>query len=220
MSDTPRPGKRAGRRPGNPDVTRREILDASRVLFGELGFERATIRAIARRARVDPALILHHFGSKEELFVVAHELPFSPAEFVAAALEVDRSTLGETLARFYLVVLGAPGSPAVSLLRAAATNESAARMLREFIDDAMLTPVSVGLGVDRARLRVVLAGSHLIGLLFGRAILAIPELVEPDVEELVHLVAPTVQRYLTAPLPKMADVEGRISAGGLHVTAP
>ncbi|MEQ4714939.1 helix-turn-helix domain-containing protein [Nonomuraea sp. B19D2] len=45
-----------------------EHEESARALFAEVGFERATIRAIAKRAEVDPALVMQYFGSKQELF--------------------------------------------------------------------------------------------------------------------------------------------------------
>lgn len=36
-------------------------------LFAEQGYAKATVRAIAARAEVSPALVIHHFGSKEQL---------------------------------------------------------------------------------------------------------------------------------------------------------
>ncbi len=74
---TSRPAR--GRRPGNPAITRQSILEAARATFARAGYERATIRAIASAAAVDPALVHHYFGTKEELFVAAHEIPISPA---------------------------------------------------------------------------------------------------------------------------------------------
>ena len=71
--------RRSGRRPGNQD-TRQSILDAARAVFAERGFDNASIRAIATAAKVDPALVHHYFGGKDQLFVAAVELPFNPAD--------------------------------------------------------------------------------------------------------------------------------------------
>jgi AcrR family transcriptional regulator len=64
------PARRAARRA----ATAQRILDAARAEFGEHGLEAATIRAIARRAGVDPSLVMQHYGSKAALFAVAIEL--------------------------------------------------------------------------------------------------------------------------------------------------
>jgi len=188
-----------GRRPGSADVTREEILTAARAAFGESGFERATIRAIAGRASVDPALVHHHFGSKESLFAAAHQLP-DPETVLAPIFSGPTEEMGEQLTRFYLTMVAAPGSPAVSLVRAAATNEAAARMLREFLEQGFLGAAERHLDATQPRRRLALCGSHLIGVVFGRAILEVPELADPPIEDLVALIAPTIQRYLTSDL--------------------
>ncbi len=66
--------RRTGRRPGASD-TREQIAVAARTQFAEQGYERATFRAIAAAAGVDPALVVHFYGSKEELFRQVMVLP-------------------------------------------------------------------------------------------------------------------------------------------------
>jgi AcrR family transcriptional regulator len=191
--------RKPGRRPGDPAVTKQAILEAARDVFGESGFERATIRAIAARADVDPALVHHHFGSKHSLFVAAHQLPVDPAQMIAGLAAVPREELGAQIVRLYLTTFGTPGSPALSLVRAAATNDQAARMLREFIAEALLQHASSLVPYPDARLRVVLLASHLIGVVFARAVVGLPEVADRDIDELVDLLSPTVDRYLNAP---------------------
>ncbi|RCG28948.1 TetR/AcrR family transcriptional regulator [Sphaerisporangium album] len=54
--------------PDPEDLTARaRIRDAALLQFGEHGFERATIREIAKAAGVSSGLVRHHFGSKQEL---------------------------------------------------------------------------------------------------------------------------------------------------------
>src|SRR5688572_28581765 len=43
------------------------IRDAAVKLFVREGFERTSVRLIAERAKVSPALVIHHFDSKEGL---------------------------------------------------------------------------------------------------------------------------------------------------------
>lgn len=191
--------RKPGRRPGNPEVTRRSILGAAREVFLEAGFERATIRRIAARADVDPGLVHHHFGSKVSLFAAAHELPFDPEHLVEAVVAGPVESLGERLARFYVTVVGTPLSPAVSMIRSAATNDTAARMLREFIEDILLGHADRLARAPESRLRVALAGSHMIGLVFARSLVGVAELRDADDEALIAAVAPVLQHYLTAP---------------------
>lgn len=189
-----------GRRPGDPEVTKQTILHAARGRFAAVGFERATIRSIASEAGVDPALVHHHFGSKQSLFAAAHELPIDPGAMVSAVASVPVGARGEAIARAYLAVFGAgETSPAVSLIRAAATNEAAARMLREFIADVFLAKAGELTDQDQPRLRLALIGSHMIGIAFGRVIIGVKDLTDAEIETLVAALAPAFQRYLTEP---------------------
>ena len=143
-------------------------------------------------------MIHHYFGTKHGLFAAAHELPFNPSELIDDLIDGPRDTLGERIARFYITVIGAPGTPAVSMIRAAATNEAAARMLREFIENLLLVHAErLAAGPD-PRLRMALVGSHMIGIVFARSMIGISELVSASDEPLVAAVAPAVQYSLTA----------------------
>ena len=188
--------RQVGRRPGDPEVTKQAILAAARDRFGSVGFDRATVRAIAAQADVDPALVLHHFGSKQELFVAAHELPLHPGELIDEIAGAPPEERGELIARAYLQVLGAPGSSALSLLRAAATNPGAAAMLREFVEDAFLRQATQLADGPDAELRLALIGSHLIGVIYGRELIGVSALAEEPVDGLVAAIAPTIQSYL------------------------
>jgi AcrR family transcriptional regulator len=188
-----------GRRPGDPEITKKSILDAARDVFGELGYDRATMREIAAIAGVDPALIHHHFGTKQELFAAAHELPINPSKLLREIAGLPREGRAEAIARLYLTVLGAPGSPALSLIRAAATNDGAAAMLREFLVSILLDNAPRLIEFPDARLRIAMMGSHMIGLVLARSILGLPEVSDADVEDLVPILVPMVERYLYAP---------------------
>jgi len=194
---TARPAR--GRRPGDPEVTRRAILAAARAVFARAGYENATIRAIASRAKVDPALVHHHFGTKEELFVAAHELPFSPAA-VRALLEGGEGTLGERVTRLYLTAAFTEGGPFESLVRAAMTNPTARSMLRGFLEHGVLDALAPYLGVPDARFRIMLAGSQLMGIFMARRVVGVDALREADLDHLVGVVGPTIDRYLTGDL--------------------
>ncbi|MGO9658515.1 MAG: helix-turn-helix domain-containing protein, partial [Acidimicrobiales bacterium] len=72
---------RTGRRPGRPG-TRQAVLDGARRLFAERGYDGASVRDIAVAAGVDPALVHHYFGTKQELFLSVLGAPVDPAEMV------------------------------------------------------------------------------------------------------------------------------------------
>ncbi len=185
-----------GRRPGDPEQTKSAILAAARKVFGRSGFDRATIRAVAAEADVDPALVMHHFGNKRGLFVAAHELPFDPSELVALIVAAPPDQRGRRLTEAYLTMLDQPASPALSLLRTATTDDDAARMLREFVTDTLLARASELAPGDDAELRLAFAATQLVGVALGRNVLGFEPLREMPVDRLVDAIAPTVQGHL------------------------
>ncbi|MEU4378049.1 TetR family transcriptional regulator [Micromonospora echinofusca] len=194
--------RRTGRRPGNPD-TRQAILDAARAAFAERGFDAASIRAVAAAAEVDPALVHHYFGSKDQLFLAAMHAPVDPAELLPRVLAGDRVGLGERLVRTFLGVWDSPaGTAGVALLRSAVSNEWTARLLREFLVTQVLRRVLDQLDVDPAELplRGSLVASQLIGLAMMRHVVRLEPVASAAPETLVAAVGPTVQRYLTGDL--------------------
>ena len=192
---------RSGRRPGTSG-TREAIAEAARRNFGELGYERTTIRAIAGEAGVDPALVVHFFGSKQQLFVSVMDLPFAPEEVLPKILAGDRDSVGERFARFIVGVLEDPAARTVltGMVRAAASEPEAARMLRELISRRVFAAIAASLGVDDAELRANLVGSQVVGLVVARYIVAVEPLASLDPDQLVAAIGPNLQRYLVGDL--------------------
>jgi AcrR family transcriptional regulator len=195
--------RRTGRRPGNPD-TRDAILGAAREAFAERGYDAASIRAIATAAAVDPALVHHYFGTKEQLFLAAMQMPINPAEVLRVVAEGGRDEIGERLVRAFLTVWDSPaGSAGAALLRSAVSSEWGARLLREFVTRQILRRVIKMLDIEHepdATLRAALAGSQLVGLVMTRYIVRLEPIASTPKETLVRAVAPTIQRYLTGEL--------------------
>ena len=193
---------RTGRRPGNPD-TREAILAAAREAFAERGFDNASIRAIAAAAGVDPALVHHYFGTKEQLFLAAMKVPINPGPVVARVLGEGRDGAGERLIRTMLSVWDSPaGAAAVALVRSAMANDAFARMLREFVTRGILRRVAkeLQLAPAEAGLRTNLVASQIVGLIVVRHIIRLEPIASTPAEVLARAVGPTVQRYLTEPL--------------------
>ncbi|NYF54214.1 TetR/AcrR family transcriptional regulator [Micromonospora purpureochromogenes] len=194
--------RRTGRRPGNPD-TRQAILAAARTAFAERGFDAASIRVIATAAGVDPALVHHYFGSKEELFRATVEIPLDPAELLPVVLAGGVDGVGERLVRTFLGVWDSPaGKAAVALLRSAVNNDWTARLLREFLVTQVLRRVLDHLDVPPAELplRGSLVATQMIGLAMMRYVIRLEPVASADPETLVAALGPTVQRYLTGDL--------------------
>jgi AcrR family transcriptional regulator len=194
-------GRRGGRRPGESS-SRADILEAARASFAEHGYDRATIRDIAGRAAVDPALVIHYFGSKDALFAAALELPVRPSEAFSRGMAAGVEQLGATVVRAFLEAWEPPDSRLrlVAMLRSALTNETAMGMIRDLLVREVFGPITVALGVPDAQLRATLVGSQFLGLAVMRYIGRIDPLSSASVDELVDAIGPTVQRYLTGDL--------------------
>jgi AcrR family transcriptional regulator len=189
---------RTGRRPGATN-TRDEILDAARACFAERGLASTSVRAVAQRAGVDPALVHHYFGTKEQVFVAAMELPFAPAELVPKILDGPADRLGERLVRTFLGVWADPDfrAPMLGMLRSAMTGEQGAAMLREFVGSALLGRIAAAAGpADPLRLQA--AAAQMVGVVILRHVVRIEPMASASEDDLVALVAPSVQRYLVA----------------------
>lgn len=168
-------------------------------MFTELGFDGTSMRAVAREAGVDAALIHHYFDDKTGLFTAALEFPFDPSEVLATLTDGPPDSLGERIVRLYLRVWEGPGSASiVALFRSAATNERAATMVREFMSATLLKGIAAGLDVEQAELRAALCASQVVGAGVLRNIIRFQPLTQVDAETLVAWLGPTLQRYLTA----------------------
>jgi AcrR family transcriptional regulator len=172
-------------------------------MFAERGFDKASIRAIATAAKVDPALVHHYFGTKDKLFLASMNSPFDPAEVVPKALSGPREEAGERLVRMVLSVWDSPaGSAAVALLRSAMSNEWTARLMREFVITQVLRRAIAEMGLDDedAGLRTSLVATQIAGLAVVRYVIKVEPVASSDPETLVRAIGPTVQRYLTGPI--------------------
>ncbi|MDP5312843.1 TetR/AcrR family transcriptional regulator [Streptomyces poriferorum] len=211
------PGPRRRGRPARTTATegpdaRTRILESARTEFAERGYDKTSVRGIAKAAGVDAALVHHYFGTKDEVFAAAIELSFEPALVVPAILGSDKDGLGERLARFFIAVWENPASrtPLLAVLRSALTNEAAANVLRGFVLSRLLGRIAEQLDVPDPTFRAELAASHMVGIAMLRYVLRAEPLASADPEKIIAMVAPTLQHYLTdnsSPSPS-TDPEG------------
>jgi AcrR family transcriptional regulator len=177
------------------ELTKAAILEAARLRFAKDGYERATIRAIAAEAEIDPALVMRYFGNKEKLFAAAADFDL---ELPDVAL-LNRERAGEQLVMHFIDRWEADDT-FIALLRASATNEAAAKRIKAVLSKQVvptISKLSADRNASRAALRSVLVASQLLGLAMCRYVLRLPPLADLAKAEVASWVGPTLQRYIT-----------------------
>lgn len=202
MTNLPESRRRTGRRPGSPN-TRARILECARARFARTSYDKVSVRAVADDAGVDAALVHHYFGTKKELFVASIELPVDPAQILAPIREAPIDRLGEVLAGLVLPVWESPGKHAVIALFRSAMAGDDVDLVRNFFLEVVLREIAprVDEPAGTGSLRTQLVVSQMLGLLTTRHVLELDPLDRVPVDGLIETIAPTLQRYLTGPLP-------------------
>ena len=193
---------RTGRREAGSD-TKGLILAAARSAFASAGYEATSLRGIAREAGVDPALVMHYFGSKDRLFAAVMRLPDDLFQ-KDVALNTDGTTdVGERVAELFLSVWEEPASrePLLAVVRSAVSHEAAAATLRGFVSDALLARLAAPSAVPDRPLRVALVGSQLAGIAMLRYVVQVEPVASAEVGTVVAWLAPTIQHHLAGPSP-------------------
>jgi AcrR family transcriptional regulator len=200
--------KRAGRRSGNPD-TKAEILAAARRLFAEEGFESVSMRRIASEAGVDPSLIHHYFGSKDELFMAAIELPLDPAPEVESVLKgQELEGAGQRLMHAFVTIWDGPHQEKLlAVVRTSLSKPSMSFVLRQLFEHRIVKTVEASLGdrVDHVPVRANFIASQIFGLVVARYILKLEPLASLTESQLAETIGPTIDRYLTMPVEHLVD---------------
>lgn len=164
--------------------TEARILAAAREKFAEVGYDRTTIRAVARAAQVDPALVMQYFGSKDQLFrqaihVPADEpLPDEPAELTELLLSILGVKLGEL------------PEASLPLLRSALTHPEAAEQTRASLG-RQIAQASGAISADDAELRASLLVAILLGVSIGRHLIELDHLRDASPEQITRLLRPS-----------------------------
>lgn len=173
--------------------SRQQILDAARELFAERGYVETTIRAIAQRAEVDPALVMQHFGTKNALFETVSGIP----ETLDDALEGPPEELGERLLRHALADVDRKEDRTMPVLRSMLTHPEAAHAVRCAIVNPETSPWTRVLVGQDAELRSVLIGTLVLGVLVARYMVHIPGVADAPAERLVELLGPCLRPLVT-----------------------
>lgn len=189
---------RRGRRPAGDD-TRASIVEVARSSFAAKGYDRASLRGIAREAGVDPALVHHYFkGGKAELFAETLAVPINPAALVDRIIAGDPARLGWRVIETFLAVWDAPErrESLVALIRSSMTSDDSARMLREYLGREIFGRIaSAGNAPDPQR-RGELAASQVVGMAVMRYVVKLPVLAAASDEQIIADLGPVLQHYL------------------------
>jgi AcrR family transcriptional regulator len=187
-SDTPR----------RSDATRGAILAAARERFATDGYERATIRAIARDAGIDPSMVMRYYGNKEGLFAAAVAIDLRLPDVSG----VDRRRDAGRILVEHFLDMWEDNEVLTALLRVGVTNQAGAERMQTILRDQLL-PVARHVCPDPEQVpaRAALMASQLLGLALTRYVLRMPPAAGLARAEVVAWLAPTIQRYLSAPSP-------------------
>ncbi|MFE1250358.1 TetR family transcriptional regulator [Streptomyces sp. NPDC058735] len=195
--------RRRGRPPRTESAgTRERILTAARDEFSERGYEKTSVRGIAKAAGVDPALVHHYFGTKEQVFEAAITQSFGPALQAPKTVEEGPiECVGERLTRFFFGIWENPATraPLLAIVRSALTNDTAAAVFRRIVASQLLRRITARLELPDAELRAELAVAQLVGTALLRYVVKVEPLASADPERVIARLAPIVQGHLTGP---------------------
>ncbi len=196
-----RSAARPGPRGGDADL-RGQILAAARKSFSDKGYTGTTMRAVAKQAGVDVALIPYYFGNKENLFTAAMDVPVRPHDLIERAFAEGNDRAGSRLVDMFLDLWedDATGPAIRTMFRSATSHEDSRRALAEFASTEILGEYAAHLAGPDARRRASLAASQLLGVAMLRYLLRVEPAASMTRAQLVADLGPTVQRYLTGPL--------------------
>jgi AcrR family transcriptional regulator len=167
------------------------IVDAARSLFAEYGYDRTTIRAVAERAGVDPALVMQHFGNKDGLFAAAARWSVPAEELTRSA----REDLPHAAVHHVLDAFAEPDrrAAAVALLRSSLTHPAAQALLRDDVMGVVQAQVATTIGGPDAALRAALLNACTLGLTISRYLLAVPAVADADPGDLARVLGPALR---------------------------
>lgn len=179
------------------------IVRAARHSFGELGWAGTTMRGVARAADVDAALVHYYYASKEALLAAAMTPPAEWILSVAESVQTPIEQRGEAIVRAMLRAWSTPdiADALRSIVLTAAHVPAARERLQLVVTTAIVDAAAAQLDDKERTVRAALVASHVIGVALMRSVWEVEPLRSMDEEDVVALLAPTIQRYLVDPLP-------------------
>jgi len=186
------PGERKSER------TRAAILKAAQELFAEFGYARTTVRDIAARAAIDPAMVMRYFGSKDALFARATAIDLKLPDLTQTA----PAQFGDTLIRHFLDIWEGLSSTGILtiLLRTSASDEDVAAKMRNVFAGQVLPMLARVADPAEVATRAGLIATQLLGLALCRYVLKVPPVVAMTPERIIACFGPLLQQHITGEL--------------------
>jgi AcrR family transcriptional regulator len=174
------------------------IVAAARNQFAENGWAGTTIRAIARSADVDPALVYHYFGSKEGLLDAATNPPQKWLESIAEVWATPIQELGKALITLLLASWADDeiGPTLRAILQTAAHEPSTREKLRRVVEGSLMGVSKLGSDEQDRLVRSGLIGSQMMGFALMRFVWKIEPVASMSDNEAIAAIAPNLQRYV------------------------
>ena len=204
---------RRGRREGTTE-SREHILATAQRLFAEHGFDGTSLRQIAREASVDPAMVHHFFNGKDELFALSVALPADPVQVLEGVDQYEPQHRAEAIVRAVLRLWESPAQHSlVAFIRGTIGSKAKTLLLREVVTRTIISRIMAGVpgAPEEVALRGNLVATQMVGIMLVRYVVKLEPLASAAPEDVVRLVAPNVQHYLTGPL----DLSGAAPSGAV-----
>ena len=194
--------KRPGRPPGTSD-TRDRILANARELFARNGIDKTSIRSIAAASGVDSALVHHYFGTKQELFTAAINIPIDPMSILVPLRDTPVEELGRAIPAILLPLWDSQmGTALIATIRSLLAGSDVS-LIRSFLQEIITAEIAPRIDnpPGSGRLRVQFVASQLVGVVMARYIIGLEPFASLPPEQVAATIGPTLQRYLTGDLP-------------------
>jgi AcrR family transcriptional regulator len=203
-----------GRRPGKVD-TRAEILAAAHACFHHAGYDATSVRAVSRKAGVDPALVYHYFpGGKAELFAAAMRMAGDPRRVLEAARQEGEG--GTSVVRNFLTLFEGPeaearGASFLSLAQAMASSPAIAQGMKQFLRDRVWS-LAGDCDDPHQDTRHAMVCAELMGLAWVRYILRLEPLLSADGETVAAWFGPILDAIASRPFAAAGGNNGPVAS--------
>ena len=188
---------------GEKGALSERILSSAQASFASQGFQATTLSSVAKAAGVDSSLVNYYFDNKFGLLFAVLSKSSASATSIAEAAKVPLKRRGKAVLKAFLEVCDGEESGDLirSILMCASIEPLAVQQIREIFVVHLEKSVSQSFPVYDRRIRTGMLSTHLVGLAMTRYVWKVGPLSELESPEIVNLLSPIVQSYLSEPIP-------------------